>query len=273
MILSSGSLIFLHIPKAAGTTLHQIIERQYPAETSYTFGASATESVEAFKALPAETRQAIRVLKGHMGFGLHLYLQEPVTYITFLRHPVSRYISYYHHVRRSPDHYLYEIKEMRRDISLAEFVYSRFTIELNNGQTRLLAGEDGLWDESPFGQCPADMLARAQANLETRFSVVGLAERFDESLILLQRRLKWRNILYVRKNIAPRPARATEISTDVYQEIERQNELDLALYQYAQERLAADIKRQGFRFFLLFRAFSWHNRRSQQRHRLAGDGR
>lgn len=260
---SPNSLIFLHLPKAAGTTLHQIIERQYPAETSYTFGASATDSVAAFKALPEEKRHAIRVLKGHMGFGLHTYLREPYTYITFVRHPVSRYISYYHHVLRSPVHYLYEEKRMPRHISLEAFVRGQFTIELNNGQTRLLAGEDGLWQETPFGEWPPDMLARAKANLDAFFSVVGVAERFDESLLLLQRRLGWRNLFYARENVAPQTTAV--LPHNLRQEIERQNELDLALYRYAQDRLAAEWRSEGLRFLILLRVFSWRNKRYQQR--------
>jgi hypothetical protein len=263
MMHSPNSLIFLHIPKAAGTTLQQIIERQYPTEANYTFGASATESVAAFKALPEEKRHAIRVLKGHMGFGLHTYLREPSTYITFLRHPVSRYISYYHHVLRSPVHYLYEEKRMPRNTSLEAFVRGQFTIELNNGQTRLLAGEDGLWQETPFGEWPPDMLEKAKANLDAFFSVVGVAERFDESLLLLQRRLGWRNILYARENVAPQTTAV--LPPNLRQEIERQNELDLALYRYAQSRLEAEIKRQGLRFQLLLRLFRRQNRRFQQR--------
>lgn len=85
------SLIFLHIAKASGSTLHRIIERQYPAEVIYSIdGLNVAESTNKFKNLSREQRQKIKVLKGHMSFGLHEYLPRPSTYITMLREPVER---------------------------------------------------------------------------------------------------------------------------------------------------------------------------------------
>jgi hypothetical protein len=45
---NSQPVIFLHIPKTAGTTLHDIIERQYAPDVIYTFGSDAHDSVEKF---------------------------------------------------------------------------------------------------------------------------------------------------------------------------------------------------------------------------------
>ncbi len=50
------TIIFLHIPKTAGTTLLDIMNRHYSAGEQYTFGADAKESVSIFKALPIEKR-------------------------------------------------------------------------------------------------------------------------------------------------------------------------------------------------------------------------
>lgn len=68
------ALIFVHIPKAAGTTLNHIIEAHYTPENS--FATSMTRlhpngSLEAFEALSDAERARIRLLNGHMGFGLH----------------------------------------------------------------------------------------------------------------------------------------------------------------------------------------------------------
>src|SRR5256714_9537299 len=82
------ALLFLHIPKAAGTTLHSIIERQFaPAQTFTISGADSPQGIKEFTGLPAERREQIRLLKGPMPYGLHEYLSVPATHITMLRDP------------------------------------------------------------------------------------------------------------------------------------------------------------------------------------------
>lgn len=104
----AGTIIFLHIPKAAGTTLLQIIHNPYPAKDCYEFGSDANLSMAYFKKMPAEQKQYIKMLSGHMSFGLPQFMPQPTTHITILREPVERIISYYYHVLDNPAHYLYD---------------------------------------------------------------------------------------------------------------------------------------------------------------------
>src|SRR6516162_400599 len=95
--LRTRALLFLHIHKTAGTTLHRIIEREYNPFYIYTIEGGRIEwSVDHLKKLPLHRRAALQVVKGHMSFGLHEYLPQPSTYITFLRDPVERCISSYY---------------------------------------------------------------------------------------------------------------------------------------------------------------------------------
>jgi hypothetical protein len=144
------SLIFLHIPKAAGTSLHRIIGRQYPQPSIFSIdGADVYGSIEEFKGLSESQRARIACLKGHMPFGLHRYLPQPCAYITFLRDPIDRIVSHYYFVLRTPSHYLYEQVTSQR-MTLDDYVRSGISGELSNGQTKLLAGDE----ENP----PSDML-------------------------------------------------------------------------------------------------------------------
>ena len=68
-ITGQRAVIFLHIPKTAGTTLLEILDRQYPPETVYSFGADAHESTARFKALDDPKKMSIRLLRGHMAYG------------------------------------------------------------------------------------------------------------------------------------------------------------------------------------------------------------
>ena len=101
------TLIFLHIPKAAGTTLNRIFRRRYRKSDIYMFDGSY-EKLDTFKKLPPERRRQIRLLCGHMPFGMHKYLLRLADYITILRDPVDRIVSHYFYVRRKTTHYLHE---------------------------------------------------------------------------------------------------------------------------------------------------------------------
>ncbi|WP_199245677.1 sulfotransferase family 2 domain-containing protein [[Phormidium] sp. ETS-05] len=198
MTNTENPLIFVHIPKAAGTTLHQIIERQYPKHLTFTLdGTNPEAAIEEFKQLPEAQRMKIKVLKGHMPFGLHEFLSGPCTYITMLRDPVERVISHYYYVLRQPNHYLHQ-KITSQNMTLLDYVNSGISTELNNGQAILLSGIDkrsgNLLDRSD------EILEKSLQNLE-QMAVVGLLEKFDESLILLQKTFGWNNIFYVKEKV------------------------------------------------------------------------
>src|ERR1700746_2327298 len=94
--LRTKALLFLHVHKTAGTTLHRIIEQEYNPFRIYTIEGGRIEwSIDHLKKLSENRRVDLEVVKGHMSFGLHEYLLRPATYITFLRDPVERCISSY----------------------------------------------------------------------------------------------------------------------------------------------------------------------------------
>jgi hypothetical protein len=255
--------IFLHVPKAAGTTLQRIIERNYtPAETysiDGSHGDRVDASLERLRALPDEEKRRLRMIKGHMAFGIHEAMPQPSSYITVLRDPVTRVVSHYHYVRRHPEHYLYD-EVVRKGMSLGDYATSGLSVELENGQVQLLAG---LWNLRI--EITRDHLATALANLDAHVSVAGLAERFDESLLLMRRACGWRLPLYASENVAPASARKP-IDPDVRAEIERRNSLDRELYSHVQERLEEQIRAGG-------EAFARDAERFQRLNRLYSAGR
>ncbi len=251
--MNDKNLIFLHIPKAAGSTLYPVIDRHYDPAVIYTIDGSRTwESMKEFASLPDERRRKIRVLKGHMTFGMHRYLFGPSTYITLLRDPVERIISHYYYVLRTPVHYLYD-KVKSGNMTLKDYVQSRLSTELDNGQTRLICGvKDVLFgdeeDEVPFGECSREMLEIAKKNLLDHFSVVGLTERFDETLVLLKRIFGWRMPFYTMRNVTKNRPRKESIDRETLALIEKQNKLDLELYRFAEDLFKRKIAEQGSSF-------------------------
>lgn len=230
-------IIFLHLPKTAGSTLARIIQGQYAASSIISLYDSMLG--EELASIPQSQLNHLRVVMGHLYFGVHNFLSGPSAYITMLRDPVDRVISHYYFVRQDPSHYLYD---SAHKLSLQEYVVSCNRQEPNNDQTRLLAGKR---DASSFGTCSDEMLDIAERNLAEHFAVVGITEEFDRSLILMKRNLGWRSPFYINQNVSRHRPRKEGISLETLRVVQAYNELDIELYRFAKELFQEQIHSQG----------------------------
>lgn len=247
-------IVFLHIPKTAGTTFRYIIQYQYKPTAIYElYNHSLTHSQRLDKLLNlSETRkQQIKIVNSHFGFGLHEFLHRPYTYITFLRAPIDRVVSMYYYLQRTNN---IQTNPLPPDLSLKDFVQTYQRIQ--NGMTKYLSGvilKDQLADQSPKStansQCATKAdLELAKKNLKEHFKVIGLAERFDESLILFQKTLGWKIPLYDKNNVSKSRPSTRNVSKDTLRLIEKSNEFDIQLYEYAKEVFEEYINQQGASF-------------------------
>ncbi len=242
MPIQNRTVIFLHIPKTAGTTLETVLARQYRSrETFYVNGAQDVRE-ERYRQLHESERARIRLIKGHMFFGIHAHVPNAYTYITVLRNPIDRVISHYYYVRSKPSHPFYQIVH-ERNMSLHDYVTSGMSPELENNQVRTLFGPDHR--SVPHGECSRAMLDTAQQHLKEHFSVVGLADRFDETLLLMKVELGWRGYpVYESRNVTrSRPVR-TAVSSETMKQIEMLNLLDIELYENAHKAFEEHLERR-----------------------------
>jgi hypothetical protein len=216
-------VVFVHLPRTGGTTLTLIVTRQFPAALSFAFdGADMDGSLARYRALPEHRRRALRLITGHVPFGIHEIVGLG-DYVTMLRDPVERVISMYEYILRRPAHFLHD-RVVAMD--LAEYVETGVHPDARNGQCRLLSGEP---HEAATCVGEVDLLERAWRNLES-FVAVGLTERFDESLLLYRDRLGWERLSYGCENVlAGRPSAAT-FPAEVLEVVRQHNTLDLELY-------------------------------------------
>jgi hypothetical protein len=237
------TIIFLHIGKTAGSSLRGILRRQVRRDQILEFRAPLPEpgrlrregGLAAFAAIPEADRARARLVMGHAPYGLHELIPRPSTYVTMLRDPVELVVSLYRYIGRTPNHILHD--ELRsRGLPLEGFVTSGLSLETDNSQTRALAGDMS----APFGGCDEEMLATARAHLEDRFAVVGLTDRFDESLLLMGRAFDWSRLYYVAANVAPTAERVPP-SPETVEQIRAANSLDVELYAWATERFEQTI--------------------------------
>jgi hypothetical protein len=243
---SEGVLIFLHIPKTAGSTVLRILEHEYGHDGVLKLYDSVFGDEVA--ALRADELGRTRVVAGHFYFGVHSRLTGPCRYVTFLRDPLDRVVSHYEFARRWPDHYLHEPASK---MNLADYVRFCGAAEPNNDQTRLLAGREMA---SSNGASSPAMLSVAKRNLDFH-AAVGLTEAFDASLVLMRRVFGWRRPFYVSHNVGDRARQEAQLPRNAREVIEAHNALDVELYQYARERFRAQIAEQADHFDRDLRAF------------------
>lgn len=250
-----GCVIFLHIPRTAGTSFRRVAQRQYePASIRHCYSDAPPEALARLYHMPSRERAAVRLLLGHIPFGVHELVPEPNTYITLLRHPARRVFSEYRYVLANPKHVAHERLAGAPD-PLSRFLGDEaLRYSVDNGMVRGLAAclEPGL------GGVTRDHLATAIEHMESRFVVAGLVEHFDETLIFLRRRLGWSRLYYERENAVP-SGRGPD-AEDVAAILER-NALDLELYEYARNRFEAEVTAAGGAFAAELDAFRTHLRR------------
>jgi hypothetical protein len=222
-------IIFLHIPKTAGTTLNRIIDWEYnPLHIFSINGRYFRSSYARLTRCPSSRLARMALFRGHMPFGLHRFLDRPATYITVLRNPIERTISEYYFAVNRRIH-----REHRQISKLSLEDYVR-TSPHNNAQTKLVAGQNDGYDFLA-GDCGREMLTVAKENLSRYFRFVGITERFTESLALSKVLLGWRLRRYATFRVTPRRPRTETLTETALRVISEYNCYDMELYDYAMQ--------------------------------------
>ena len=230
----SEAVIFLHMPKGAGTTLNRLIEWEYPLFDIYSIDPVFFRwSWAHLQRLSEKRLKRTRVFKGHMLFGLHEILPQPATYITVLREPVDRVVSAFYFMRNYKLHPLYW-KFRWENWSLEDFVRRS---PRDNVQCKIVAGAEY---EEP---CTAEICERAKENLVRYFSVVGLSERFEESLALMKLRFGWKLRRYSSFNVTRTRPKKDDLPRSALDLIMEKNSFDVALYELAAKVFQTAIDR------------------------------
>ena len=235
-------IAFVHIPKTAGTTLNAILARAYsPDETCEIMMRGMSLRVPGVVIVPKRMishskirrlksalkhRPAPRLIRGHFDLSLGKLLPADTRFFTLLRDPVERAVSHYYHYRRQTSDPIHPLA-MRS--TLTEWVGNCGLVEMDNGQTRRLAGAMKL----PCGRVTPQTLERAKSALARNCEVVGLTERFDESLILLHRAFDWPLCRLAPHNVGDCRTQHARPSAEELKTIEACNRYDLELYRFA----------------------------------------
>ena len=181
------TLLFMHIPKTAGSSVRHALGNCYPArQRLYLYDPRTLEGAvwpDRFGGLSTERRSQLRMVMGHFYYGLHIDVPGPARYATVVRDPVDRVVSHYHHYRTmaSDGGESRQSAERRliveEGLDLEAWVFDLGRREADNQMVRQITGRLA----EPFGRCPDDMLTEALERIDEHFVEVLVVERLAES--------------------------------------------------------------------------------------------
>lgn len=235
--MSEKTVLFMHIAKTGGTTLHSILTWQYLGRPSH-WTPPYHHWGESLDRLSERKRRRLALVRGHFVYGVHEKLPTPSTYITLLRHPLGHVRSQYNYYQtESGENPVWDKKNLEEILANDESPW------LDNVQTRQLAGIPGNTDD-PVRNCRGDHYEQALERLQTCFSVVGVTDRFDDAVVLMKHRLGWRRpLFYASANVKHRTDPRNDLPQRTQDAILEANRWDLKLYEWADEQLDASLAR------------------------------
>jgi hypothetical protein len=215
--------IFLHIPKTAGSSIRTLLKQNYPEGKTIGFSGQP-EALNWYRARPAEFKRRHTLVHGHFAFGLHDGVAK-YTYFTLLRDPVDRHFSDYFFLKRYENHPLHDAIA-RGSITLDDWsTYASGHPWYRDTSTRLVSGEHMTRNPDPA------TIEKAKYHLRTDFTFAGLSERFDESVLILAKRLGWTSVLYLTRNVS---VDRTEVPMTLREKTREYLRFDYELYEFAQ---------------------------------------
>jgi hypothetical protein len=246
---------FLHIPKTAGTSLMRALDRQFaPGDVC----PDQLWHQLVLRPLPEQQRLGeFRLFRGHFYGMLADFVGRGLTTFTFVRDPIERALSHFAHVMRETHHYLHmravaviDLGAFIRDPVTRPMVYNfqtrslamqadirELAASLDDAQIRGLAIERMIETWMPAPHKEQVLLDRAQAEVD-RMLMVGLTERYADSLVLLDHLTGWRTAESdpAPLNVSPERLKSTSLHPAIRTELEQATELDRELYHYASQR-------------------------------------
>lgn len=257
MFYENDIIIFLHIPKTGGTTLRDILIRLYNHK-NIVITTRMASSEKTIKSLSAEQKNNTRIVIGHMKFGLHHLFNKNCKYFTILRDPIERVISSYLYVISSKNN-PYNLSSNGRIMSIKEYINSNQNPFLRDGQTQLISGI--LFKDEMSNTQRYKTLQIAKENLLSSFFLVGITEKFNESLMLLKRELGWKQPYYSLANKSKNKTLLYDLINERERElIKYNNRLDTELYEFAKQLFEKKIEKHGSQLEQDLKKFTFYNK-------------
>lgn len=170
------TLIHLHIPKTAGTSLANtlsVLPRMQPNKIVH------NGTLADLRAMPRGQRRKLRYIRGHLSIGAGDAFGLPYRYLCVLREAGPRIFSFYQFINRTRTHPAFAAVN-GANMTFGDYLefsqsHPHHSVEINNGQVRRLSGESNaksIGDE-------ARLFRAALHTISTPSMILGVVEHLD----------------------------------------------------------------------------------------------
>jgi len=260
--MNNKTVIFNHIPKTAGLTLSEIMKKQYSTERTFStldyngknWEGGRRQAIKHFMDLPKFERFNFDFITGHSALELFNFVNNPIG-LVMLRDPVDRVLSLYSYVRRMKWHKFYKIANQYSLYDCYKNKLHDEWDELYNGQfSSLVSTINKISFDSKI--ILNDDYERIKVFLK-EYCLVGIVERFDESLNLFGEYLNWnKNLFYSKINVSnDKPV----INPKTIEIIKKYNQNDINLYNYCSNNFDNLINSMDNKFIKKVQSFTSKN--------------
>ncbi len=239
-------LYFLHMAKTAGRSFEDLLK--------IFFNPQQTIRIDVEHGYPQDIAANVfnkyQLYLGHLGYHFTTLFpddKKPL-WITMLRDPVERVISFYYFFRNTkpvkPGHINYKHQVMANELNLLQFVESEEAAELvENYQFHNLIDSEMLYftakDHRQFRNSKSDeeLLTIAKSRLQDECIFFGITERYDSSVALLCYTFGWDlpRQKPEKLNVTPEKPDKTTNTPEIIEAIRRKVPLDIEIYSFACE--------------------------------------
>lgn len=213
----------VHMPKAGGTTLTDILRSVYGPRllTAHPLRGWPQQWPPEFLTHIAQHRQDYDAFSGHAAYGIHELFGRETVYLSSVRDPVARFESFYNFVQRSTGHRYHEATKGMGIGEFFRFLRERDDIELFNIQCLMLCGRKDF--------------ETARDWVRDRYLAVAPLTRFPQVLARVAQTLGWGDIAIPQSNRTEHKATVTELESGDLQELLAGNAADQALVHYCED--------------------------------------
>jgi hypothetical protein len=234
--MADNLICFVHINKNGGSSVRELLRRNYAASSLLELMIQGRRSVDgrakSVDSFDEDVLQAVSEAQSkqqrlcccaaNLPFGIHSYLDRPVSYFTFLREPVGRCISYWNFAFRTRHEGRLWSKLEACEFDLERIRQTHTAYQFFNDQIRMITG-------SSNPEPGVTELALAREIIERDFALVGATERLSDGIRFLARQFGWTDASCGRVNAGDNGAFLPAGADRYFRET---NEWDIRLYEW-----------------------------------------
>ncbi len=213
------ALVFVHIPKCAGSSFRQVLKRWFGENALFV----DTHDPDVLETAVERAASTPRSIAGHTPFGLCRNLQVSPCYVSLVRHPLDRFVSLYRHARRTPGHAMHA-DAVRLDLE----AFYDFTLTDPRARGRMVAVQCYFLSRSRSFEA-------TRAVIDRHYALVAPTERYDEFVSALAERFRRRPPALEPRNVGEDGLDIVDARSALEPRIRTDHAEDLKLFTYVSE--------------------------------------